>query len=437
MRQPTSRVLFSKKVVEKQPVPKSGRVQIYDEKVRDLGLRIESSGRKSFFWRRKVQGRPTFKAIGVFPSTTVEQARGKAHEHSGNLDKLKRNDFEGPNPFERPHLGAKVTFGEAAEDYVKRYIALHSAKPEKAAKYYRWLVGKYFSDWKDRRLNAITRKHVSDLYKELGSRNGKTTANRALQFCRALFNYAAGDADLWSGRNPAQLSKKERYTENEVCRCLSPEELVRFTDTLEKETDIDFKHFVTLALATAQRKGNILAARWAAIDLDAQTWTILKTEAKNKKSNVVDLTPAALRVLRERLATRKEKNEWVFPSLLSASGHVEEFKRQWLDFVKRAGLDYAKDSPLHFRLHDIRHTAVSYKIMAGKSLEQVGAAVGHLSVLSTKRYSHIQKAVRREAMLAGEKEIAARIAAARKKSAETAMVQASKEKVKSLEAPRG
>lgn len=409
----TERWITSLKTPEKKTIT-------YDAKTAGLGIKQEPlSGTISFFWFRGAgtNGKPIWKTIGTTKDTTLEQARTAAAKFNFELAKWKLDG--GPNPFEEQHVGGEITFGKAAEDYITRYVMMHSVKPEKAGKYFRWIVSKYLSKWDTRPLSSITRKNVSDLYKNIAVEHGKTTANRTLQFCRACFNYCSGDAGLWQGRNPAQLSKKERYAENEVCRCLDPEELLRFTQALDQELNTGFRHFVSLALATAQRKGNILGMRWAAVDLVTQTWTILKSEAKNKKSNTVDLTPAAMRVLRERLAEREDDNPWVFPSILSKSGHVEDYKPQWLRFVEKVGLDFPKNDPRHFREHDLRHTAISYMVMGGKSLEQAGAAIGHLSTTSTKRYSHIQRVVAREAMLAAEREMAKRIAAAKKQQIAT------------------
>src|SRR5712692_10876543 len=124
MKKPTNRLLFSQKTLEKIPAPKSGRVHYYDLRVRDLGLRVEPSGRKSFFWFKKVQGRPTFRSIGLFPSTSIDQARGKAHEWSGKLDVLKRNDFKGENPFERPQ--GEPTLGELLDQYIDKHVKAHA-----------------------------------------------------------------------------------------------------------------------------------------------------------------------------------------------------------------------------------------------------------------------------------------------------------------------
>ena len=54
----------------------------------------------------------------------------------------------------------------------------------------------------------------------------------------------------------------------------------------------------------------------------------------------------------------------------------------WETVVQRAGL---KD----FRFHDIRHTTASYLTMDGVSTREVAEILGHKSLQTTKRYSHL------------------------------------------------
>jgi hypothetical protein len=87
----TVRLNFTKRRIENL-APEEERQAYYDLRTPDLGLRVSPSGRKSFFWFRQVRGKPTFKALGAFPGTTIEVARAAATELSGKLDGLKRRE---------------------------------------------------------------------------------------------------------------------------------------------------------------------------------------------------------------------------------------------------------------------------------------------------------------------------------------------------------
>jgi integrase len=378
-----------------------------------LTLAVSPAGKKVFVLYRKISGKPERINIGPYPDLTIEQARGKAAELNGRI-------AAGKNPAEerraeRDAAGELNTLGQLIEAYVTRQILPYSSRPEKAAYEIRRFERVYLSDWKSKPLADITKKLVLSRHAEIGSDHGPIIANRTMGMLKTAFNWASGDVQLWTGPNPAKLSKKQRFEEHERSRYLTPEEMVRFNAALDEQTNEDLYDFVVLGLSTGQRRGNVLGMRWEQIAEDFSTWNIPKTKTKNKKMHVSELQPAAIRVLKNRKENRKNDNPWVFPSKTSASGHLEEVKRGWKLLLERAGL-YTPGDPERITIHSLRHTNVSYMVMAGRSLEQAGAAVGHLSPVSTKRYSHLHQQVQRETTRAGAKKMERMVAEAARKN---------------------
>ena len=66
--------------------PGAQRKQIYEQQ--GFGIRVETNGRKSFFWLQKVNGKPRFRALGDHPQTTVAEARAAALELVGQSCEL-------------------------------------------------------------------------------------------------------------------------------------------------------------------------------------------------------------------------------------------------------------------------------------------------------------------------------------------------------------
>ncbi len=384
MRRPTNRLLFSQKAVEKIPVPESGRVHYYDVRVRDLGLRVEASGRKSFFWFRKVRGRPTFRSIGVFGPTSVEQARGKAHELSGTLDKLKRNDYEGKDPFDR--RPGEPTLGALLEDYIAKRIKQHTKCPERAEANARWLFDRYLSHWQGRKLGVIRRKEdVRALHAEIGQEHGHVSANRVIQLLRAMYNFALRED--WQGENPAKGIT--RFYEPPRERFLEPNEAPRFFEALKSEQHRDLADFILLALTTGARRGNLFAMRWDELDLMRACWTIPQAKTKSRKTYVLPLVDQAIEVLKAR--RRRIDGEWVFPG---RTGHLTTLKKPWARFRKRAGVP-------DMRVHDLRRSCGSWAAGAGISLPLIGRLLGHASPSATAVYAKLDlSAVRAAAKLA-------------------------------------
>ena len=405
---------FTKKKLDNLPLPTNGqRAYFYDSGTRGLTLAVSPTGKKVFVLYRKVGRKPERLTIGFYPDLTIEQARGKAAQLNGRI-------AAGENPAderraERDVAGEVHTLGQLIEAYVTRQILPHSSRPKKAANEIRRIESAYLSDWKNKPLADITKKLVLSRHAEIGSKHGPIMANRIMGILKTAFHWASGDVELWTGANPAKLSKKQRFEEHERSRYLTPEEMVRFNAALEQETNEDLSDFVVLGLSTGQRRGNVLGMRWEQIAEDLSSWAIPKTKTKNKRMHVCELQPAAIRVLKSRKENRKKDNPWVFPSKTSASGHLEEMKRGWKLLLERAGL-YTPDDPERITIHSLRHTACSYMVMAGRSLEQVGATIGHLSPMSTKRYAHLHQEVQRETARAGAKKMERMVAEAARKN---------------------
>ncbi len=57
-------------------------------------------------------------------------------------------------------------------------------------------------------------------------------------------------------------------------------------------------------------------------------------------------------------------------------------QRVWGPAVERAKVG-------HVRAHDLRHSYASWQLQAGRSLEEIGRLLGHKSLLTTQRYSHL------------------------------------------------
>lgn len=408
MRKAPDRQVFTQRFVEKLPVSRT-RTHYYDKDIRGFGVRVEPSGRKSFFFFAKANGKPEFRALGQFPDINVGQARTAAKLWAGKLSNWKLRGFEGPSPFEREkkEKSKAPTFQQLVEAYIDRKVKVDANRPEHAEVNVRWMVKTYFSAWTGKPIDSIRIEDVLALRNSLGARH--YLANRLIEFIRAMFNWAAGrkegKVNLWPVENPTK--DIELYSEEKRDRFLQPDELLRFNDALKNESSIDLRHFLTLAVATGARKGNLLAARWADISFERANWRI--PLSKNGEGYDVTLTAGALDVLKRRRAQVPASCEFVFPSH-SKSGHLVDLKKRWDEFRKRAGI---RD----VRIHDLRRTCGSYLAIAGIPLQQIGAALGHKSLQSTEIYARLNSEAIREAREAGTAKMGQLMRAAKKRQA--------------------
>jgi len=369
------KVNLTKKFIERMPTPEKKRAIVNDSQTRGLGVMVTLTGHKSFFWFRKVAGYPTWRTIGQYPDLSVEQARAQAGEYNTDTAEWKNKNFEGASPFERRH---ELTLSTALEEYIEKHLKAKAKDPDHAVKDARWQTNKYAASLKGRTLSSIRREHLRLLHSSIGQKHGKFSANRLLQTIRAIFNHALR-TELWSGQNPA--IGIEPFHEESRSRFLQPNEFPKFLKALTNEPNVDLRDLVLLAIFTGARKSNLLSMRWEQLDLERGHWDIPLT--KNGEPLLIPLTDEATKILTDRRRNRKKVDvPWVFPSPTSESGHLEDPKRAWQLFRKRAGI-------ADVRLHDLRRTLGSWEAGAGVSLLTIGKTLGHQSAEATEVYARL------------------------------------------------
>ncbi|MGB9435757.1 MAG: site-specific integrase [Candidatus Acidiferrum sp.] len=392
--------------------PGKKREQYPDDNTTGFGLRNDPSGRKSFYWLAKVKGKPRFRALGESPTTSVADARAAAQELSGQAAAWKRAGYPSPDPFSKapPEKPTSAPlFSELLEHYIQRKVhdPKHGANhPDRAEKDLRWLVGKYCPELLARPIDAITTQDIVAIHNGLSET--PYIGNRTVQTIKTLFNWAKksrnGKINFWvnsDGKLDNPAVSIEMYDEAERERYIKPEEFSRFKEALAStETPTDLRDFIELSLETAARKASIWAMKWD--DISGEDWTVPAEDSKSGEAYTVELSEKALLILERRKEAAKLMSPFsgfVFPCDSNPSGHVAwEFERAWIRFRKRCGLE-------DLRIHDVRRSAGSYMAMAGKSAEEIAAALGQTSTASTDVYMRHHPAAKRATREAGRKKM--------------------------------
>jgi integrase len=382
-RRPTERRNFTKKYIEAL-VADDKRITVYDQKTRGLGILVQPTGTKSFFWFRKVAGKGDWRKIGEFPAVTVEQARIKANEHNANLAKWKGADYDGPNPFERrPNL----SFNDVIEHYIVHHVRKHSTNPTKAEKGDRRLLETYLRPWKDRRISSMQKSDLIQLHTRIASEHGPTAANRLVTKLRTLFYYAQDKLE-WTGKNPARNPGKSKIIVDEKPRkrFLKREEMPKFFTALRAEPSRDLQDFTVIALFCGARSGDILGMRWADVDLDAGLWRCPNQKSPKHPYEVV-LVPEIIEQLRKR---PRASSPFVFPSR-GKTGHLTNVTRSWKGLLERAGVS-------DLTRHDLRRTFGTWQQSGNTSAPVIGATLGHTSLAATRVYARVEPGAVRDAV---------------------------------------
>lgn len=247
----TERLNFTKKAVDAFPIPAEKRASYYDTQVRGLGVLVQPTGHKSFFWFRKVRGYPSWQTIGIFPDLTVEQARTNAAEFNSKLARWKADNYDGDDPFTR---ASALTLETLLAEYVEHRVKTYAANPERAVPETQGMT-RYFPTLKGRSLGTIRPADIRNLHQQIGKENGHVIANRVMEFIKRLYNWAV-ETQRWSGQNPAENIQK--FHEEKRTRYLQREEAGNLLRQLRTEAHGDLRDFVLLALMTGARKKDIL-----------------------------------------------------------------------------------------------------------------------------------------------------------------------------------
>ena len=162
---------------------------------------------------------------------------------------------------------------------------------------------------------------------------------------------------------------------NKRVRYLSDEEKPRL---LESARNIGgrFNLAVLMALSTGMRRGELMNLRWSDIDFDRG---LAKLEiTKNGSARHTPIPGIILDKLKE---VREIGNGLLFPSTVDPNVPFD-FRKQWQTCLKDAGIE-------DFHWHDMRHDVASTLARDGRTLKEIAEILGHRSLASTDRYTHL------------------------------------------------
>lgn len=213
-------------------------------------------------------------------------------------------------------------------------------------------------------------------------------------------------------RNAARLVSPPKVEHSEV----QPLTLAEVATFLEHARPHRLYSLYVTAMATGLRAGELLAPRWADLDLEERSLAVRRTlhrragafhfaEPKSRTSRRVLALPeplaVELRAHRDRQTWERERAgalwqgaEWgdltfttEFGGPMASYVATKTFQR----LLAAAGVR-------RVRLHDLRHGAATYLLTAGIDLKTVSVILGHSSIqITADVYGHIEPELKREA----------------------------------------
>jgi len=387
------RARLTKLVVEKAEV-RSQRYTIWDVELKGFGVKIQPSGRKSYFaYYRTQSGQQRKPAIGSHGKVTTEEARQIAKKWiAASVSGVDISE-------DRKEARAAPIMRDLAQKYLDDYAACFkkasSFKSDQSN-----LNNHVLPLIAAKKVSEVTRADIEEI--KIAIKEGRTAARRKAKFrgrsittggpgvanrTVSLLSKMMGCAVDWGMRtdNPALRIKK--YPERRKDRFLDTDEVRRLLKALDLAglQCVETPHTIAclrLLLLTGLRLGEIRDMHWNDVDLARGT---LRLRDSKTGARTVPLNDQAISILQNHAATKTD--QFV---IQSATGDGRpSLGKPWQRIRKLANIDDSAN------IHCLRHTFASWAVMGGLSLAQTGALLGHKSTQTTLRYAdHLTEAVR-------------------------------------------
>jgi integrase len=279
------------------------------ERGADRGFHVQvlPSGRKVWALAYTYGGRARFMRLGAYPDTTLKAARDACRAARALLDRgIDPQDERASQAAERAVQARRERMQGTVTELCGAYLATLEGRSSREV--VRRSIGRDVLPALGKlKAASVTPQDVALLLGGIIERGSPIQANRVRSYISAAFRFGIGHdlhpANISGGvlfgitANPARDVPRPVKREAVGDRELSPDEIAHLWRALPARCEPQIVAAIRLMLATGQRAGEVLGARWG--ELDADQWNIPATRAKNGRSHIVPLNDVALDVLAE------------------------------------------------------------------------------------------------------------------------------------------
>lgn len=339
--------------------PSDKRREIFDTGEKGLAIRVNTSGKKTFFLRYRFGGRMKRITIGPFPAMELAVARRRARSL-----KVQINDGEDPqgDKYSKKYSQSNITVRQLAELFKKEHFP---KLKDSTRRDYKSRIDKHIiPEFGNIALKDVQRGHIKQFLKKIAE-SRPIHANRIQAVFSKMFSYAVNEElttnhPLKTLQKPGKEKRRDRFYEKQEIRAL--------WDAFEQLNE-PLQSLFKILLLTGQRIGEASRMRWKDIDTTQGTWVIPEVETKAGRTHAVPITEDVAEIL-ESLHTLTGHNEYVFTSPLNEEMHIYYFRDVT---TKIRTISEVSD----FRPHDLRRTAATYMAELGTDRTTLGKILNH------------------------------------------------------------
>jgi len=285
------------------------------------------------------------------------------------------------------------TFKEVAD----KWLALpHDWKQSSAENYRANLENHVYPVFENGRIDEIRRKDLKEFFDDLliaGLSRGTVSLVKAIT--NGVFSYAVDSEEI--DANPVAGIKLTKKTSPFKVEPLTDAEVEKLLDAARVFSDGFFYPHLLCAVRTGLRIGELQALKWSDIDFEYRQIEVRRSYRRGRISSTksgkwrrVDLTPhltetlKRLKTERKRLALKQGRPflDWVFIGKQGEIINHASFTNALHGCLKAAELR-------KIRVHDLRHSYATIRLMRGHSAGDVSMQLGHADINTTYRfYTH-------------------------------------------------
>lgn len=316
--------------------------KLQDEK--GMYLLVNPNGSKYFRYNYRFNGKRKTLALGIYPVTTLKEAREKR-------DTAKKQIDGGIDPGENrkaikqsKSISDANSFEVIAREWGQKKVDAWDDKNNRSKRMlernvFPWLGSKPITD--------ILPKDILECLRRVEDRGTIETAHRILQICGQVFRYAVAtgrvDRDITPDLKGALPPAKGKHFAS-MTNPLQVAPLLRAINSYNGSFVV--KSALQLAPLVFVRPGELRHAEWEHIDLDAKEWRYLVT--KTDTQHIVPLSRQAIEIL-DNLKPLTGNGRFVFPSARTPNGSRAMSDVALLAALRRMGFDKSEMTVHGFR----------------------------------------------------------------------------------------
>ena len=336
--------------------PKSGRLEVWDTTLPAFGLRITSTGARSWVVAIRKPGakHPARVKVGKPGNISLSEARVRARGIMADPSAL----APGPKTLDQDDTVASV-----AEQFIGRHVFAN--RRERSAKDAASQLRREFVAYHpDQLIQSIGRRHILAALDRVTDRGYAIAANRLLANLRKFFGWCLERGILEASpvagiKRPAKERSRDRV--------LDHDELAAVWHACDRMA-YPFGSFVQLLMATAQRRDEVAHMAWGDVDLERRLWTLPREITKADRAHEVPLSDLAMEIISN---LPRISDSWVFPAnRVSSTRPISGFSKFKPKLDQLCGVQ-------EWRLHDLRRSAASGMARLGHPPHVVTAVLNH------------------------------------------------------------